>query len=239
MADTIQGVIRKCINNTTTQFDKLGYIANNFSNYSTNGYKGVRFEQMLNEDGYLTGTVRTNFKQGSVRITSNPYDIALTGPGFIPVTSPTGEVQYTRDGSLKIGKNGYLVSNDGWLIGEGIKIPTDIYKLIIAKDGTVSAMADKYAKPKKLGTIPIVQFANPEGLVQGAENKFKATEDSGDAKLLRTHDYIAQNSIECSNVNVVDEANSMLRLNASMIASLRMAKIVDDMYNKSINLREG
>ena len=58
MVDTIQGVIRKCINNTTTQFDKLGYIANNFSNYSTTGYKGVRFEQMLNEDGYLTGAGR-------------------------------------------------------------------------------------------------------------------------------------------------------------------------------------
>ena len=238
MADTIQGVIRKCINNTTTQFDKLGYIANNFSNYSTTGYKGVRFEQMINEDGYLTGAVRTDYRQGSVRITSNPYDIALTGPGFIPVTSPTGEVQYTRDGSLKIGKDGYLVTNDGWVVGEGIKIPTDIYKLIIGKDGTVSAMADKYSTPKKLGTIPIVQFANHEGLAQGAENKMKATDESGDAKLVKNHEYIAQNSLECSNVNVVDEANSMLRLNASMIASLRMAKIVDDMYKKSINLRE-
>src|SRR5574344_203317 len=144
MADTIQGIIRKCINNTTTQFDKLGYVANNFANYSTTGYKGVRFEQMLNEDGYLTGTVRTNYAQGSIRITSNPYDIALTGPGFIPVTSPDGDVQYTRDGSLKIGKDGYLVTNDNWIVGEGIKIPNDIYKLIIEKDGTVSAMADKF-----------------------------------------------------------------------------------------------
>lgn len=238
MSDTIQGIIRKCINNTTTQFDKLGYVANNFANYSTTGYKGVRFEQMLNEDGYLTGTVRTNYAQGSVMITSNPYDIALTGPGFIPVTSPTGEVQYTRDGSLKIGKEGYLVTNDNWIVGEGIKIPDEVYKISIEKDGTVTAMADKFAKPKKIGTIPVVQFANPEGLIQGDENKLKASADSGDAKLLKNHDYIAQNSLECSNVNVIDEVNGMLRLNASMIASLRMAKVVDDLYNKSINLRE-
>ena len=239
MVDTIQGVIRKCINNTQTQFDKLGYVANNFANYSTRGYKGQRFEQMLNEDGYLTGVVRTSLKQGSVEITSNPYDIALTGPGFIPVTSPDGEVQYTRDGSMKIGKNGYLVSNDGWIIGEGIKIPNEVYKISIEKDGTVNAMADKFSKPQKIGKIPVVQFANPEGLVQGAENKLKATEESGDAKLLKNHNYIAQNALECSNVNVVDEVNGMLRLNASMIASLRMAKIMDDMYNKSINIREG
>lgn len=236
--DTIQGIIRKSINNTTTQFDKLGYVANNFANFSTTGYKGVRFEQMLNEDGYLTGTLRTNYKQGSVRITSNPYDVALTGPGFIPVTSKTGEVQYTRDGSFKIGKDGYLVTNDGWMVGEGIKIPDTVYKLIISKDGTVSSMADKTSTPKKLGTIPVVQFANQEGLVQGAENKMKPTADSGEPKLLKEHSYVAQNSLESSNVNVIDEVNGMLRLNASMIASLRMAKIVDDMYNKSINLRE-
>ena len=29
-----------------------------------------------------------------------------------------------------------------------------------------------------------------------------------------------------------------LRLNASMLASTRMIKVVDDMYNKAINIRE-
>src|SRR5690606_19546517 len=121
---------------------------------------------------------------------------------------------------------------------EGIKIPNEVYKLIISNDGTVSAMADKTSTPKKLGKIPVVQFANQEGLVQGDLNKMKATGDSGEPKLLKDHGYLAQNSLESSNVNVIDEVNGMLRLNASMIASLRMAKIVDDMYNKSINLRE-
>ena len=46
---TIQGVVRQCINNTHTQFERLGYVATNFANYSTNGYKCVRFEQMLDE----------------------------------------------------------------------------------------------------------------------------------------------------------------------------------------------
>jgi hypothetical protein len=30
----------------------------------------------------------------------------------------------------------------------------------------------------------------------------------------------------------------MLRLNASMLASMKMMKVVDDMYNKAINIRE-
>lgn len=237
--NNLQGIIRKSLNNTTTQFDRLGYLANNFANYSTTGYKSVRFEQMLNEDGYLTGAVRTNYQQGSIQITSNPYDIAIKGDGFIPVTSPTGEVQYTRDGSFKVGKEGYLMTNDDWLVGAGIKIPSNIYKLAIKPDGRVTSMDSAQSPEKVLGVIPIVQFVNPEGLVQGDSNKLKATNESGEATLLKEHNYIAQNALERSNINVIDSVSEMLRLNASMIASLRMAKIVDDMYNKSINLRQG
>lgn len=235
----LQGIIRKCLNNTTTQFDRLGYVGNNFANYSTTGYKNVRFEQMLQEDGYLTGAIRTNFSQGSIQITSNPYDVAINGEGLIPVVSPSGEVQYTRDGSFKIGKDGYLVTNDDWIVGEGIKIPSNIYKLTIKPDGTVTSMSSENSPEMKIGKIPLVQFADYEGLAQGTNNKMKATQDSGEAVLVKDHNYLAQNSLEMANVNVYDSVSDMLRINASMIASMRLVKVADDMYNKSINLREG
>lgn len=234
----IQGIVTKSINNALTQFERLGYVGDNFANYSTNGYKSVRFEQMLSEDGYLTGAIRTDYAQGSVQITSNPYDIAITGDGFIPATSPTGEVQYTRDGSLKINKEGYLVSNDDWLIGAGIKIPSNTYKITIKKDGTITSMDSSQAPEKKIGVIPLVQFRNSEGLKQGDNNKLIPTEESGQPKLVKDHDYIAQYSLERSNTNVWNSASEILRLNASMIASMRMAKVIDSMYNKSINLRQ-
>lgn len=234
----LQGIIRKSVNNTTTQFDRMGCIANNFANYTTNGYKSVRFEQMMNESGYLTGVVRTDCQQGSIQITTNPYDVAINGEGYIPVTSPTGEVQYTRDGAFKVGKDGYLVTNDDWLVGEGIQVPSNVYKLSIKADGTVTTMDSSSAPEKKIGMIPLVQFANPEGLELGDNNKVKQTEESGEATLVKNHDRLAQNALERSNTNVFESVSDMLRLNASMIASLRMAKIVDDMYNKAINLRQ-
>ena len=101
--ENLQGIIRKSVNNVTNQGDKLGYVANNLANFNTRGYKAVRFEQMLKEDGYLTGALRTDYKQGSVQITSNPYDVAIIGSGFIPVFSPAGEVAYTRAGAFKQG----------------------------------------------------------------------------------------------------------------------------------------
>lgn len=236
--NNLQGIIRKSINNAYTQFDKLGYIGNNFANYSTTGYKSVRFEQMLDEDGHLTGAVRTNYEQGSIQSTGNPYDIAINGSGFIPVTSTTGEVQYTRDGSFKLNKDGYLVTNDEWLVGGGIQIPSNTYKITIKEDGRVTSMDSSNSPERTIGTIPLVQFKNPEGLKQGDNNKLIATEESGDAKLIKGHNYIKQSALELSNTNIYDSVSEMLRLNASMIAGLRMAKIIDDMYNKSINLRE-
>ena len=148
----MQGIVRKSVNNSITQFEKLGYVANNLANMNTRGYKSISFEQMLNEDGYLTGAVRTDYKQGSIQITSNPYDVAIDGNGFIPVISPEGVVAYTRDGAFKQGKDGYLVTSDGWIVGEGIKIPANCYKFEIKKNGEVYSYDAANTKPKKLGT---------------------------------------------------------------------------------------
>ncbi len=234
----LQGIISKGANNALIQFERFGQIANNLSNVNTNGYKGITFEQILKEDGYLTGAVRTDYTQGSIRITSNPYDVAIDGPGFIPVVSPNGEVQYTRDGAFRQGKNGYLVTSDGWLVGEGIKIPTNCYKFQIKQNGDVMVYDSRGDKPQKVGTIPLVRFDNPAGMETADMNRLVATEDAGEGRLVKNHDCFKQNNLERSNVSVYRSATDLLRLNASMIASMQMLKLADTMYNKAINIRE-
>ena len=233
-----QAIVRKSINNATTQFDKLGYVGNDLANYNTYGYKSVRFEQMLREDGYIAGAQRTDCSQGSVRITENPYDVAIEGAGYIPVTSEDGEVQYTRDGYFVKGKDGSLYTKDGWLVGGGIKLPANNYKFTINPNGDVYTYDEAGSLPKRVGTIPLVGFANPERLEQGVNNKMVATDDSGQPELISNHRSFRQNAIETSNVNIYASVNEMLRLNASMIASMRLLKVADDMYNKGINIRE-
>lgn len=236
--NNLQGIIRKSTNNVTTQWEKLGYVANALANFNTHGYKAVRFEQMMKEDGYLTGAIRTDYRQGSVQITSNPYDVAVVGSGFIPVFSPSGEVAYTRDGAFKQGKDGYLMTSDDWIVGNGIKIPSNCYKFEIKPNGDVLSYDKAQGNGKKIGNIPLVRFDNPEGLEQGDMNKLRPTEESGEAILVKDHECFAQNNLENSNINVYDAVSDMLRLNASMLASTRMMKVVDDMYNKAINIRE-
>ena len=229
----MQAVVRKSINNATMQFEKLGYIANNLANYNTVAYKTNRFEQILREDGYVDGAIRTNALQGSIKISKNPYDIAIDGEGYIPVVSPDGEVQYTRDGSFKRGANGYLLTVDDWMVGDGIKIPANSYKFEIKPNGDVYNYDNAGSLP-----IPIVQFDSPESLEQGHNNKMVTTEDSGEARIVKNEQNIRQYATEVSNTNIYDELNDLMRLNTSMIASLNLMKVADDMYNKAINLNQ-
>ena len=236
---SIKGIMNKGINNSLVQFERFGQIADNMSNYQTTGYKNTTFEQILREDGYLTGSVRTDYKQGSIRITSNPYDVAIDGNGYIPVVSPNGEVQYTRDGSFIQSKDGYLTTRDGWLVGEGIKIPANCYKFDIKPNGDVMVSDNRGDKPRKVGTIPVIQFDNQSALEHADMNRLKATDNSGEARIVKNHDFIKQNNIEASNVSIYQNAMDLMRANASMIASISMIKLADSMYNKAINIREG
>ena len=234
----MQAVVRKSINNATMQFEKLGYVANNLANYNTAAYKTSSFEQLMREDGYIDGAIRRNVLQGSIRISKNPYDIAISGEGYIPVVSPEGEIQYTRDGALMKGENGYLMTVDGWMAGDGIRIPPNSYKFEIKPNGDVINYDKAGSLPEKIGTIPIVQFENPEALEQGHNNKMIYNSETGNPKLVKDSECIKQYAIEASNVNVYDELNDLMRLNTSMIASMNLMKVADDMYSKAINIRE-
>ena len=211
-----QSIISKNTNNVLVQYERFGHLAQNLANVDTNGYKKVTFEQIMKEDGCLTGAVRTDYSQGSVRVTENPYDIGIDGPGYIPVTSPSGQVQYTRDGAFRQGKDGYLVTSDG-----------------------VIAYYHDDKKPEKIGTVPLIQFDNPDGMQPADMDRLIATADAGEARLVKNHDSFKQGTLERANVSVFQTATDIMRMNASMLASIQILKAADQMYNKSINIREG
>src|SRR4051794_11249129 len=130
-------------------------IANNLANVSTTGFKRSRaqFEDLLYQNiqgpqvlgssesntspaiqvgrgTHLTGVTRLN-SQGALEHTGRSLDVGLDGEGFFPVTLPGGNVAYTRDGSFQISDQGVLVTSDGYQIGAGIKIPSDVTDVTI------------------------------------------------------------------------------------------------------------
>ncbi|MBQ3642423.1 flagellar hook basal-body protein, partial [bacterium] len=193
---TIQGIINKGIINAELQFEKLGYISTNIANYNTHGYKAVRFEQMLSESGFLSGVERTDYSQGALQRTEREFDVGIEGIGFIPVTSPTGDVSYTREGSFKLDKDGYLITNDGYLVGDGIQIPVNYDNLRIKPNGDVEVFSNDGTNLELLGNIPLVTFQNTEGLKKGDNNKYYLTAESGEPVLIKNHKRIRQGNLE-------------------------------------------
>ena len=181
---------------------------------------------------------RVDTKTGDYLITNNPLDIALQGGGYIPVTTPQGEIRYTRDGAFMTNSEGLLVTKTGDLVGSGIKIDANSAKIDIKPNGDVFVYKKLTDEPEYAGTIPLVQFENPEALKDVGANEYIATEGSGKMKLIDDHQSIKQYGIERANVDVISEIYMVSRINASILATTSLMKAVDQMYQQAINITE-
>ncbi len=100
--------------------NNLDVIGNNIANSSTVGFKsgGVQFADVYAGSKVGLGTsvasVTQNFNQGSVQTSSRALDVAIVdGSGFFRVSSPGGEVAYTRNGQFDRDKDGFIVNAGG------------------------------------------------------------------------------------------------------------------------------
>ena len=104
----------------------LDVIGNNIANANTTGMKASRTEfgdmvagslnvvQTTNPGiGVYVAAVSQQFSQGGISTTGNNLDAAINGSGFFQLTLPDGTTGYTRDGSFKLDKDGFIKTNSG------------------------------------------------------------------------------------------------------------------------------
>ena len=105
----------------------LDVIGHNIANANTTGMKSSRAEfgdlvaSSLGAAGGSVGagigvavqTIAQQFTQGNINTTGNSLDVAINGGGFFQLTQTDGSLAYTRDGSFKLDKDGYLITNTG------------------------------------------------------------------------------------------------------------------------------
>jgi len=100
----------------------LDNISNNISNMNTAGYHGVDlFYNALGNDGgqysgaRISGSAISS-NSGSLRETSNPTDLAISGNGYFILRTPDGPL-YTRAGQFRFDADGYLTdTNSGYRV---------------------------------------------------------------------------------------------------------------------------
>src|SRR5579872_6272056 len=140
-----------------SRMESLDLLANNLANSATAGFKRDQefYGLFTSADAAGTDDVPvstmpviqrqwTDFSAGTMQVTGNPLNMALTGPGFFTVNGPSGPL-YTRNGSLQVLASGDLATADGFPLHNatpGKATPSTIQvssskPIEIALDGTV------------------------------------------------------------------------------------------------------
>lgn len=104
---------------------QLDVTGNNIANVATTGFKSSRaeFEDVYSAtklgsgsktvgNGVRLANVSQQFGQGDVNNTGNVLDMGIQGSGFF-VLSNDGSLSYTRAGTFKTDKEGYITNSDG------------------------------------------------------------------------------------------------------------------------------
>ncbi|MBC7356296.1 MAG: flagellar hook protein FlgE [Desulfomicrobiaceae bacterium] len=135
--------------------EDMSVIGNNISNISTIGFKASRsyFEDTLSQTisvangvgqvgrGVAMGAVMGDFSQGSLETTNEATDLAIGGNGFFVVVPPGEETNYyTRAGSFRFDKDGYLVDPHGYRL-QGWAIQSDDTSEVVSTTETSAPSA--------------------------------------------------------------------------------------------------
>ena len=105
---------------------ELDVVGNNVANANVTGFKGSRtqFAEVMASSlngggsnaigiGTKVATVAQDFTQGTISITNNPLDVAISGNGFFRMEQ-NGAVSYSRNGEFQIDNAGFIVNASGY-----------------------------------------------------------------------------------------------------------------------------
>jgi len=207
-------------------------VAHNLANASTTGYRSETnaFRAIpLFGDGLPTrafvvdSTTGSDFTTGPLETTGRDLDVAIRGPGWISVQLDNGEEAYTRNGSLQVGPNGLLLTQNGLKVkGDTgvISVPPET-RITIGVDGTVSTVPLN-ALPNTVAIVGRIKLVNPpeENLVKGTDGLFR--QKDGKEALVDARVRLIDGTLEGSNVNVVHEMVSMIALARQFDMQMKM-----------------
>lgn len=241
-------------------------ISNNIANMTTTGYKRQRasFQDLIYQNidrpgstssdsntvvptglqlglGVRPGSVVRQHAQGSIRLTENPLDLAITGEGYFQISLPNGETGYTRDGTFQINESGIIVTVQGYEVDPGITIPEDATNIDINNAGEVLVSIPGQTSSQNLGQIQLANFVNPAGLEAIGDNLFIETDASGTPNQGSAGEdefgQIRQSALEQSNVNVVEEITELISAQRAYEMNSNIISTSDEMLQRLTQLR--
>ncbi len=244
----------------------VAVISGNIANLGTTGYKRSRaeFQDLIYQNftrsgtqssdagtivptgvqlglGVKPGSVYRVNQQGTLVLTENKFDLALSGRGYFQITLPDGDIGYTRDGSFQVDATGTLVTSDGYVVSPGISVPQDAIDVDINQSGEVIVKIDGQQAAQNVGQIDLVTFINDAGLEAIGDNLFLETAASGTptSGFANTDGFgiIEQGFLEQSNVDSVTEITMLITAQRAYELNSRVISTSDEMLQAVSQLR--
>ncbi len=207
--------------------------AQNLSNMTTPGYKAVRWVALL-LSGANVYSSRENprhinsidFSPGHLQKTGNPFDLALSGPGFFVVRSEQG-LFYTRDGQFTRNADGSLQSANGMILqtASGSDLTVSDPSPQVLTDGTVLEDGEPVAR---VATVEIAE----EGALRAIDGGVFAAAPEA---VTTGHAEIRQGMIETSNVSTADEMIGIMAALRSAESGQKLMQVYDDLMARAVN----
>ena len=248
------------------QQTNVDVISNNLANMTTTGFKRRRaeFQDLIYQNlrrvgsntsdngsvvpagaqvglGVRTAAIYRISEQGTLQQTSNSLDLAIQGNGYFPVTLPSGDTAYTRDGTFGLSPDGTIVTADGYPVGGGITVPTNATAITISTTGQVQASVAGQVAPQTVGTLQLAVFPNEAGLDAQGDNLFLQSGASGTpttgAPGSAGVGTVLQGFVEGSNVNVVTEISNLITAQRAYEMNSKVITTSDQMLSTLTNLR--
>lgn len=245
--------------------DQNDVTANNIANVNTVGYKRQNlvfqniYDSSIIQKDYQTGEAKNigelsigsrvqkltyDFSQGTLNKTENTFDLAIQGDGFFKIQSNSGDISYTRNGSLTMNNNGELVTKDGDYVLDDrnriIKIRTNdvvmhsIKDIIINEDGQIRLTNEQnIITMQKIG---IYDFSNKEDMVCIGGSKFKPIDPNTNPELKAEKFSVEQGSLEMSNANSVNEMIRTIKTSRNYETLSKLVKVNRDSLSEVIKV---
>ncbi len=241
-------------------------ISNNIANMTTSGFKRQRaeFHDLIYQNklrpgatssdagttvpagmqfglGVGLGSIYRLHEQGTIKMTENPLDLAITGKGYFQIQLPNGDTGYTRSGVFQINENGELVNAQGYAVQPGITIPADALDVAVNTSGEISVLQPGATASTVVGQLQIASFVNPAGLLGIGDTMFLETDASGAATVGNPAEddfgQIRQGALENSNVNVVEEITNLIAAQRAYEMNSNVISTSDEMLQTATQLR--
>ncbi|HTC96218.1 MAG TPA: flagellar basal-body rod protein FlgG [Steroidobacteraceae bacterium] len=185
------------------------------------------------------GTPRT-MTQGTLSMTGNDLDVAVTGEGFFKIQMPDGTFQYTRDGTFQMDNQGRIVTAQGNPVQPTITIPNNASGLTVNAQGQVSVTLPGSTASSIIGQIGLTRFINKGGLNPVGSNQYTDTPSSGPPQdgTANAEGYgsITQGSLEQSNVDVVSEMSNLITAQRAYEMNSKVISAADQMMQTTTAL---